>query len=454
MASPSLPSPRSSTSALTWAIVLLASLAGCVFEPTEVLVRLDTDAPSNRAMVISVRVQGGDVRSAGTTRTWYRGDAGGLVSRDGGSSGFDAGGTRTDGGAARPDGGEAFAGTITFPASFGIVPGPGQPHDGPVLLTVTATLAPRNPSEAPHTFVRTARFRFVPGRATAFPLFLSVRCGDTATGCTSVPPDRCTLSLLCEETNRTCGDRGACVDPVVGTQPLDTHGDGNIDVGNCPATCPGAAHATGRCVAGSCLLSCDEGWGNCDLSDANGCEASTDTSPDQCGGCGIRCTTPNATAMCASGTCSIARCAPGFGDADGLASTGCECATDTNASSCGTISAPIPVAPGGARTVTGMILPTGGEDWFRVAFAGGGHPRIRFTTNPGGHVLAVFAACGSARALSCPDHPAGASGITTWEFLDDTAGRSRDVPEPGTVLLRVTSGTAATCASYAIGITN
>ncbi|MEI8257358.1 MAG: hypothetical protein WCJ30_16915 [Deltaproteobacteria bacterium] len=449
MASPSL--LRRGVSALlpVWAALVLVGLAGCVFEPTEVLVRRDTDAPTSRPMVVTVRVQGGDVHSAGTVRTWIYGDAGATYSMDGGS-------TRLDGGSALgTDGGDAqgsFAGAITFPASFGIVPGPGQPHDGPVLLTVTAVLLPRSASEPMRTFVRTARFRFVPGRASAFPLFLAIRCGDASSGCTSVPPDRCTQSVLCEETNRTCGDRGVCVDPTVATQSIGAH-DGNIDVGNCLAPCAGAPHATGRCVAGSCLLTCDEGWGNCDASDTNGCESTTTSSPDQCGGCGVRCMTPNATPVCSGGACGIARCTPGFGDADGLASTGCECVTDTNASSCAGITAPISLATGGSRTVTGMVLPTGSEDWFHVAFAAGGHPRIGFVTNPGGHVLGVYSSCGS-RTQSCPDRAGGASGLTSWEFFDDTMGTPRSIPEPGTVYLRVTSASPAVCTSYSIALSN
>ncbi|HNS99359.1 MAG TPA: MopE-related protein [Polyangiaceae bacterium] len=50
--------------------------------------------------------------------------------------------------------------------------------------------------------------------------------------------------------------------------------------------------------------------------------------PKNCGGCGIVCDLPNATARCddsgAFPTCAIDQCDPGYADIDGLASSGCE----------------------------------------------------------------------------------------------------------------------------------
>lgn len=53
-----------------------------------------------------------------------------------------------------------------------------------------------------------------------------------------------------------------------------------------------------------------------------------------CGGCGRSCSLPNASPACVGGACTIARCADGFGDCDGIASNGCEVDLNRNPSHC------------------------------------------------------------------------------------------------------------------------
>jgi len=56
--------------------------------------------------------------------------------------------------------------------------------------------------------------------------------------------------------------------------------------------------------------------------------------PMNCGRCGNRCAFANAAASCAAGLCSIASCSAGFGDCDGSNANGCETALNEGAN-CG-----------------------------------------------------------------------------------------------------------------------
>ncbi|MDB4930084.1 MAG: Tryptophan synthase alpha chain [Myxococcaceae bacterium] len=77
-----------------------------------------------------------------------------------------------------------------------------------------------------------------------------------------------------------CG--GACVD--TGFDPANC--------GACGTTCPTPApHTVGTCNARVCGTTCAAGWGDCDSSRTNGCEANL-TSRANCGGCGRGCPEP------------------------------------------------------------------------------------------------------------------------------------------------------------------
>lgn len=62
---------------------------------------------------------------------------------------------------------------------------------------------------------------------------------------------------------------------------------------------------------------------DCDGVIDNGFDLQVD--PLNCGGCGILCTAPAASTVCASGLCAIASCTPGYADADKQTGNGCEC---------------------------------------------------------------------------------------------------------------------------------
>ncbi len=123
----------------------------------------------------------------------------------------------------------------------------------------------------------------------------------------------------------TCCD-GACVDTTTNVAAC----------GACGAACA-VTNGTPACVAGRCSVDrCNAGFGDCDADAANGCETDTAASAMHCGMCGRACTFPNAAGACSAGTCAITRCNDGFGDCDGSPANGCETDLRTTATDCGT----------------------------------------------------------------------------------------------------------------------
>ena len=108
--------------------------------------------------------------------------------------------------------------------------------------------------------------------------------------------------------------------------------------GACGARCA-RTNASVTCAGGGCVLgACSPGYGNCNGSEGDGCEADLNASTAHCGGCGRTCALPFATATCASGACAIVACAAGFADCDGTPATGCEtnlAASNANCGACG-----------------------------------------------------------------------------------------------------------------------
>ncbi len=105
--------------------------------------------------------------------------------------------------------------------------------------------------------------------------------------------------------------------------------------GSCGNVC-NTANATPACSNGTCAIaSCNPNFGNCDGNVSNGCEINFQTDPNNCGGCGIKCSLPNATAACTNGMCTIAACTAGFADCDHNATNGCEVNINGDANNCG-----------------------------------------------------------------------------------------------------------------------
>ncbi|MEM9191408.1 MAG: MopE-related protein [Myxococcota bacterium] len=85
------------------------------------------------------------------------------------------------------------------------------------------------------------------------------------------------------------------------------------------------------CNAGSCDYdSCNPGWSDCDGDRSNGCESDTNFDPGNCGGCTTMmpsptfCDPPNANPRCNNGVCGIDFCLADFDDCDGDPDNGCE----------------------------------------------------------------------------------------------------------------------------------
>jgi hypothetical protein len=193
---------------------------------------------------------------------------------------------------------------------------------------------------------------FVEGRTLILPMFLSARCRDVACdadmtcaagNCTGAVIDASTLVEWMGEVPRL--DGGSCPSSAETCNEMDDDCDGEVDedfdlasdpnhCGACGQTCE-LPNATSACRGGCDLEACNDGFGNCDGSDSNGCELDVRTSLTDCGECGSPCAFPNASATCTDGTCAFGACNPGFGDCDGNQANGCETLT-TTAADCGT----------------------------------------------------------------------------------------------------------------------
>ena len=117
--------------------------------------------------------------------------------------------------------------------------------------------------------------------------------------------------------------------------------DGRTDEGN-PDSGAACGETAGECAAGAqqCMggsLVCVGAVGprveTCNTRDDD-CDGRTDettnllSDPNNCGGCGVVCSQPNAVTRCSGGVCSRVSCRSGFVDLDGMASNGCEYACD------------------------------------------------------------------------------------------------------------------------------
>ncbi len=107
----------------------------------------------------------------------------------------------------------------------------------------------------------------------------------------------------------------------------------------CGNACPSGANAQALCTSSGCSLGCDSTWGDCDTDASTGCEVNLATTSAHCGACNQACPSrPNATPACASSQCGFT-CKTGFGDCDGVVSTGCETDLTNNDEHCGACNA-------------------------------------------------------------------------------------------------------------------
>lgn len=140
-----------------------------------------------------------------------------------------------------------------------------------------------------------------------------------------------------------CDGTGACSTPITNSVS---------NCGACGRTCS-VANGTPACSGSTCSVSgCNSGFADCNASYIDGCERSTRTVTD-CGGCGVPCTRPNATATCSTGVCATGACAANFGDCDSIDSNGCETPTTSDPLNCGGCGKSCAVANGSGGTCAG-----------------------------------------------------------------------------------------------------
>jgi len=136
-------------------------------------------------------------------------------------------------------------------------------------------------------------------------------------------------ALGCPASYGTCG--GRCVD--LHRDPANCGGCGNV--------CPEPPNGIPICVDGSCAAICGPGFSDCNgdlgTSGGDGCETDLTSSALNCGACGNACPIlPGASSSCLFGDC-IFECVADRGDCNLLDADGCEASlrTTTNCGTCG-----------------------------------------------------------------------------------------------------------------------
>lgn len=192
--------------------------------------------------------------------------------------------------------------------------------------------------------------------------------GDSATDCTD---SDCTSSAQCAPAGPTGptgpvpGDEGCPAgyddcddDSATACDPLDSA----TNCLACDLPCD-PDHGAGRCTSKGCVItSCEAGFGNCDGNDWNGCETSTLTNVD-CRTCGTACLLSNAAATsCATGACEIVTCVDGYDDCDRVDANSCEASLKSadHCGACGRACAPAHVT--GYSCATGTCVYDGCVD--------------------------------------------------------------------------------------------
>ncbi len=113
--------------------------------------------------------------------------------------------------------------------------------------------------------------------------------------------------------------------------------------GGCGNACPARANATATCAASACGFTCSTGFGDCNGTAGDGCEAALNTVTN-CGACGVVCPSrPNSTPLCAGAPLSCGyTCSAGFADCNLTMPDGCEVPLATTGAHCGACGAACP----------------------------------------------------------------------------------------------------------------
>jgi hypothetical protein len=142
----------------------------------------------------------------------------------------------------------------------------------------------------------------------------------------------------------------------------DPQSDPN-NCGQCGVVCS-TFHASPTCVSGKCVESCDPGWADCDNDAATGCETDLKTSREHCGGCNTACSNPNGATACDGGVCQPS-CSIGTGDCDGNPTNGCETQLLTNVDHCNACDQQCLNPNGTTECLAGACTPSCAPGWDR-----------------------------------------------------------------------------------------
>jgi hypothetical protein len=158
-------------------------------------------------------------------------------------------------------------------------------------------------------------------------------CQNTVQNCVMGMPQSCTPGM---PTAEICGNA------------IDDDCDGTVDEQPCTCTfagqCPGAPNANAACVSGMCTITCNMGFANCNMNNADGCEVNTQNNVSNCGSCGLTCPTQaNSTPTCNASVCGIS-CTSPFLNCDGMNANGCEVNPTSDPVNCGSCGVVCPMA--------------------------------------------------------------------------------------------------------------
>src|SRR5262249_17049417 len=108
------------------------------------------------------------------------------------------------------------------------------------------------------------------------------------------------------------------------------------DCGGCGIVCSSSHVAVRACTNGVCTGTCSPGFADCNNNkQKDGGETPVATDVNNCGGCGLGCPAhPNGAPTCVNGACSLS-CTAGFANCNGSLADGCETNLMTDHDNCG-----------------------------------------------------------------------------------------------------------------------
>jgi hypothetical protein len=179
-----------------------------------------------------------------------------------------------------------------------------------------------------------------------------MNCGACGASCASWPNSK--AACVAGACGLACNAPYADCDKVVTNGCEDNTSNDPANCGACGSACPSGPHSTPTCATSKCALQCDPAYADCDKNPSTGCEVHTSVDVNNCGACGYVCKTPNATPVCANSSCAIAQCNSGYYDCNGTVADGCEINTNTDPNNCGGCGIKCTIANGVGACVNGM----------------------------------------------------------------------------------------------------